>query len=227
MGRRPRAVALIGTGLAVITASLALAAGTSPKNGNFEQGSLNGWKTFTGTDSTGSVWAVYKKGDLPGDNQPPTLPPRGDGSPGSLFPPPQGKYAAYGFGDGGGPRILYRTLHLKPDRKIKLSMQVFYKNLADKFFTPGTFDPSGKNQQYRIDVIRKDADLDSLSNKDVLANVFRTKKGDQLKRKPFPVSKNLSSLAGKDVVLRFAETDTQFFFYPGVDAVKLKQTKKH
>jgi hypothetical protein len=226
MTGRSKFAALVAIALIACTASLALAAGTSPSNGDFEKGSLKGWKTFTSPDSSGSKWQVYKKGDLPGEGSDPVLP-RGDSAgPGSLYPPPQGKFAAYGFGNGGGPRILYRTLHLKPEKKITLSMKVFYKNFAKRFITPQTFNEDGNNQQYRIDLIRKDAELDSLADKDILKSVFRTRVGDKLRRKPFTVSKNLSSLAGKDVVLRFAETDTEFFFYPGVDAVKLKQKSK-
>jgi hypothetical protein len=223
------AIALVGA------VSLALAA--KPSNGNFEKGTLRGWKAKTLNDGFGE-WAVYQNGDKPGDNQPTQQPPvryagRGDApsGPGNLYAPPQGKFAAYGFGAGGGPRTLTRTLYLKPDRKITLSMKVFYKNLAHAFHTPNTLDTSvggpTKNQQYRIDIIRKGAPLDSLGNSDVLQNVFRTKVGDKLKRGPFDVTANLTSLAGKTVTLRLAEVDTQYFFYPGVDNVKLKQKKKH
>ena len=114
--------------IAAIACTASLAFGAAPKNGGFEDGSLNGWKTFTAGESSGSKWYVYKKGDEPGAGVP--LPRHRGGDPGTLYPPPQGKFAAYGLGNGGGPRILYRTLHLKPGRKIQLSMQVFYKNLA-------------------------------------------------------------------------------------------------
>ncbi|CAN5404975.1 hypothetical protein BH10ACT11_BH10ACT11_12380 [soil metagenome] len=231
MSRKSKVVGVIAIAVVACTGSLALAAKTSPRNGNFETGSLKGWHTFTSMDSSGTGWYSYKKGDHAGDGVEITPPPRRRGSqaPKSLYAPPQGKYAAYGFGTGGGPRILYRTLHLKSGKKIALSMDVFYKNFANKFIAPNTLDSHAAkgNQQYRIDLIKKGADLDSLKDKDVIKNIFRTKKGDKLKRKPFKVSKDLSSLAGQTVTLRLAETDTEFFFYPGVDAVKLKQTKKH
>lgn len=231
MSSRSKFIGIVAIAVVACTASLALAATTSPQNGNFEAGSLNGWHTFTGPDSSGTKWYVYKNGDQAGDGvdvMPPPRGRRGGPPPTSLYAPPQGKYAAYGYGTGGGPRILYRNLRLKPDKEITLSMKVFYKNFATTFVAPNTLDPNSPkgNQQYRIDLIKKGADLDSLKDKDVLKNIFRTKKGDKLKRRPFTVRENLSSLAGKTVTLRLAETDTEFYFYPGVDAVRLKQTNK-
>jgi hypothetical protein len=230
-----RSIALVALGIAACTASLAFAAKAgSPSNGNFETGTLEGWHTFIGSGggtgrgvSMGTPWAVYKAGGLSGRQSGHRYGRRGSAPP-EFTNVPQGKYAAAAYSSG-GPRFLYRNLHLKPNRKITLSMKVFYRNFANVFYSPKTFDnfTETKNQQYRIDVIREGADIESLKDADVLKNVFRTRPGDKAKRGPFAVKANLSSLAGKTVTLRLAETDNQFYFYPGVDAVHLQQAREH
>jgi hypothetical protein len=225
MSSRSRWFGTVVLAVLVGMASLALAAKTSPRNGDFETGTLKGWHTAIGSEMGGQSWVAYKDGNQKVRNR--SYERRG-GIPSHFYDPPQGKFAAYAPGTG-GPRFLFRNLHLRPGKKISLSMDVFYKNYAGKFFSPDTFDNGTdvKNQQYRIDVIKKSADLDSLAKSDILETVFRTKPGDKAKRKPFKVTTDLSKLAGKTVTLRLAEADNQFYFYPGVDAVKLKQKAKH
>jgi hypothetical protein len=225
MSTRLRSLIAAATVLVACAASLAFAsAASAPRNGGFETGDFQGWHTFT---QFGQGWAVYKHGnDLPGSAPRPAYR-RGGGGPSNFYDPAQGKFAAVAP-DTGSPRFLFRNLHLRANRKITLSLKVAYKNFADAFYTPHTFDNQGeaKNQQYRIDIIKKGADIDSLAPGDVLKKVFRTDRGDKLKRSWFTVTANLSKFAGQTVTLRLGQTDNQFYFYPGVDAVKLKQTKK-
>ena len=61
-----------------------------------------------------------------------------------------------------------------------------------------------KNQQFRIDVMKPEAPLESLDPADVLRTVFATKPGDPLSMTPTRVTANLSAFAGQTVRLRIA-----------------------
>ncbi|HEY8465807.1 MAG TPA: hypothetical protein VIL04_03305 [Solirubrobacterales bacterium] len=204
---------------AVLAVSAIAVAG--PPNGGFEQGTFKGWKRVG--DPNGR-WLVYKKGDGPQV-----------GKLGNFPKPPEGKRAAIADQVGSGTRILHRTLKLKPNRKIKLSFYVFYRNHAERFYTPKTLDVSPgvpmraggavHNQQYRIDLMKPGAPLRSVKKAHILKTLFRTKVGDPNVLKPKKLKFNLTRFAGRTVRLRFAEVDTELVLNAGVDAVKLTQRK--
>jgi DNA topoisomerase IB len=104
-----------------------------------------------------------------------------------------------------------------------MRLTVFYASSAD-LVSPHTLDPASppQNQQYRIDVMRKNAPLDSLQKRHILAKVFRTKGGDPQDLAPKRVTADLTELAGRTVRLRAVEVDNRFFMCPGLDAVKIR-----
>jgi hypothetical protein len=122
---------------------------------------------------------------------------------------------------------VHRVLKLKKNKKHKLKMRVYYNNQAGEFASPDTLDTSGQeNQQYRVDVMKKGAPIDSVDGQHVLKEVFATEPGDPLSQGPKKVSVNLTQFAGKKVRLRFAEVDNMSYFNAAVDAVKLKSKPK-
>jgi hypothetical protein len=126
-----------------------------------------------------------------------------------------------------GAHFLSRVLKLAKGHKHKLKLRVYYNNQAGEFFSPDTFDFGGEeNQQYRIDVLKKKAPIDSLDGEDILVEVFATEPGDPTQIAPKKLRVNLTKFAGKKVRLRLVEVDNQDVFLASVDAVKLKSKPK-
>lgn len=216
------AAAITTVALTVFGATFAGAAKQKPKNGGFENGNLSRWHVENEGEGD---WFVYSGTEIPsiGDDGPP-LPLRRGGP--SFFAPPQGTYGAVTNQGGPGLHILHRTLKLKPDSKHKLKLRAYYVTGAE-LHSPPTFEfESEANQQYRIDVMKKGAPLDSVDDPDVLKEVFGTEPGDPSSLAPKKFSVNLTKFAGKKVRLRLAEVDNQGNFYAAVDAVKLKSKPK-
>jgi hypothetical protein len=214
--------------LVLAVSAAAVIAKPKPSNGGFEAG-FKGW-TRDDTPEDSGRFRTYEKGDKPATGEPL---PRGDGEFKKYFDPPRGKKAAVSQQSGPGAHLLLRKLKLKADSKIKLSLYAFYQNYGDRFATPNTLDadttgmPRGgkggnPNQQFRIDLIKEDADRYSVKNADVLMKLFRTDRGDRRMRGPFKIKVDLSDLAGQTVILRMAEVDNLGYFAAGVDAIKLK-----
>jgi hypothetical protein len=80
------------------------------------------------------------------------------------------------------------------------------------------------NQQYRVDVMKPTAPVNSLNPADILATVFATKVGDSETMSPTQFSVDLTPFAGQTVRLRFANVDNEYFFNAGVDAVSITST---
>ncbi|HSI81097.1 MAG TPA: hypothetical protein VK919_10635 [Solirubrobacterales bacterium] len=200
-GRRKTGLGLI----AGLVAACALAVTASPalalSNGGFETGNTKDWKR----SSLGNgFWRVYSG---PGEMLP---------------PPPQGTYAAQAFQSGPSSNVLHRTLRLKKGVKHVLKMKVYYRNNAERFYTPASLSHTGAaNQQYRIDLIKPKAKLRTMKPGKILTNIFRTKVGDRRVMRPKLVKKNISRFNGRKVRLRIAEVDNRGNFAAGVDAVKL------
>ncbi len=216
---------VFAVGVVAILACSAIAV-AAPKNGGFEAGAFKNWKTQGGSEN--GRWFVYERGDRPSDLL--SVPPRGGmvDEDGTLPKPPQGKHAAVVVQNGPGSRLLHRNLRLKENRTISLSMKIFYKNFAESFETPRTLDHTSEpNQQFRVDILKPGSPIDTMKRGRILATVFRTKVGDKLRHpKWFEVSQNLTKFAGQTVILRLVEVDNQFFFYTGVDDVKLTQRSR-
>ena len=179
---------------------------------DFESGSLAGWKT---AGSGAGAWYVYTNGKIS-----PNVPESDPNVPFSVPNPPQGKFAAVTDMNGPGRRILYRDVTL--DGRYTLRLTVFYVN-AGPFITPEILDyENTENQQFRIDIIAPSAPVESVTAAHVLANVFRTSRGDPDRREPSAVTLDLSKWAGQTVRLRLASVDNQGPLRAGVDDIRLE-----
>jgi len=219
---RSRALAAVAavTALAAILSSSASAA--TVVNGDFEAGTLAGWTKAPGGDPE-SGWFAYSGTNAPISKEEMSETPR-------VVPaPPQGTYGAISDENGPGTHILYQDIALAPASSHVLSMIVYYKSEAP-ISSPDSLEPGGMviepppNQQYRIDVMKPSAPLDSVNPADILTTVFRTVNGAPQELGATPVTADLTPFAGQTVRLRLAEVDNQFFFNAGADAISIAST---
>jgi D-alanyl-D-alanine carboxypeptidase len=181
---------------------------------DFESGAITNWQAVGGGSGG---WFVYADGHKPPD------PAQSDpNAPFDVPDPPQGRFAAVTDMNGPGTRILYRDLRL--EGRFTLQMSVFYTG-SGPFSSPATLahDIPEANQQFRIDLIRPSAPIDSVAKEDVLVNVFHTSPGDPAGRQPTDVSMDVSAWAGQTVRLRLATTDNQGPLRVGVDNIRFQQ----
>jgi hypothetical protein len=106
-----------------------------------------------------------------------------------------------------------------------VSFQLYLNNRAGAFFSPGTLDPfGGQNQQFRADLVDAAAmalDPFTVDPGDVLLNLYQTMPGDPASSSYAAVSADASAYRGDEVCLRFAEVDNQSFFNVGIDDVAI------
>lgn len=192
-------------------------------NGDFEAGSLAGWTRAPGGDPE-SGWFAYSGTKAPISTEELSEDRR------AVPAPPQGTYGAISDEPDPGTHILYQDIALEPGTTHVLSMLVYYKSEAP-IAAPDSLDAGSgmeieppPNQQYRIDVMRTSAAIDSVSPGDILTSVFRTVNGAPQELAATPVSVDLTPFAGQTVRLRLAEVDNQFFFNAGADAISIAST---
>jgi hypothetical protein len=190
-------------------------------NGDFDSG-LNGWQTQNTGPASPKGWFVYSGTESPISKH-------------SIPSPPNGNQAAISDHNGPSSNILYQNVTLEPYWTHQLTMTLFYSNWAGLIAIPNpdtlnwTGGPSETeeeqdNQQYRVDVMKPAAAVNSVNPSDILATVFATKEGDPETMGPTQFSVNLTPFAGQAVRLRFAQTDNEFFFNAGVDNVSIVST---
>lgn len=225
MGSRPeigRAALLV----VVLVASLApnTAEAANVVNGNFESGTLSGWHVRQ-VNGAGN-WFAYTGTDAPiGSKRPKPADP--------VQPPPQGAFAATTDQANPDSMILYQDVALEAGLGHQLSLLAYYDTYRPIAVpSPDTLSvdnealglPNGefqKNQQFRIDVIRPEAPLESLDPADVLSTLFATKRGDPPRMTPRRLTADLSAFAGQTVRIRIANAVTEEVFNAGVDAVSV------
>ncbi|MPZ53261.1 MAG: hypothetical protein GEU79_11105 [Acidimicrobiia bacterium] len=178
--------------------------------GDFESGSLDGWRTEVGGAGD---WFVYTDGH--------TAPDPDQSDPNFRFAmpdPPQGEYAAVTDTTNPGRRILYRDVALTG--QLTLQLTVFYENSV-AFTSPDTLDYTvpQTNQQFRVDLVDTAAPIDSVADGDVLLTAFRTEPDDPLSLDPTLIEVDVSELAGRTVRLRLAQTDNRGTMRVGVDDI--------
>jgi hypothetical protein len=197
-------------GLTVAVALLAAPGGAGAaivNNGDFETGNLSGWQLST--TAPGEGWFAYSGTSSPLNDF-------------SIPAPPQGNHAAITDEEGEGLHVLYQDMTLPPGGSVnQLSLFVYYDTAAP-IDSPNSLDPmGGANQQYRIDVMKPSAPIDSVAAGDVLLTVFRTLAGDPQSLGPTVKTADLTAFAGQTIRLRLAEVDNQFFFNAGADAISI------
>jgi hypothetical protein len=186
-------------------------------NGDFESGTLNGWSIYRATGL--GNWFPYKGTEPPIAGKALTAP---------VQAPPQGTYAAITDEYNPDTPILYQDVALRPGYDHRLSLFAYYTSLDPIAVpTPDTLSVDDAalggqpNQQYRIDVMRPEAPLESLAPGDILRTVFRTTPGDPQEMAPARLSADLSAFAGQTVRLRIANAVHEETFNAGVDAVAI------
>ena len=176
-------------------------------NGDFETGSLSGWQQSDASSGSSGSWFAYTGTSTPLFSNPVPF-------------PPQGTYGAVTDQGGPGRHLLYQDFTLPPGPgESRLSLFVYYHSDAP-ITAQNNLDFTGPaNQQYRVDVMRPTAALDSVASGDVLLSVFRTLTGDSDTLGPTTKTVDLGALAGQTLRLRFAEVDNSGPFNAGADAV--------
>lgn len=199
---------------AVLLALPALAAATTVVNGNFETGSLAGWSQVSDTEiSEDGAWFAYSGTANPFEvGESPPVP-----------APPQGSFAAITAQGGPGARFLYQDVALEPGYSHVLTLIAYYQSIAALVTPePNVLSAAGEpNQQYRIDVIKPTAPIDTLEPADILATVLQTETGDPETMAAKTMTADLTAFGGQTVRLRFSEVDNKGFFNAGVDAVSI------
>jgi hypothetical protein len=193
-------------------------------NGNFESGTLNGWQVHRVTEA--GNWFAYAGTAAPiGSKRPKPADP--------VQPPPQGSFAATTDQANPDSLILYQDVALEPGLSHQLGLLAYYDSYSPIAVpNPSTLAVEGealalpngnlkRNQQFRIDVIRPEAPLESLDPADLLRTVLATKPGDPLRMTPRRLTADLSAFAGQTVRIRIASAVTEEVLNAGVDAVAI------
>jgi D-alanyl-D-alanine carboxypeptidase len=182
---------------------------------DFESGAITGWQAVSSGSGGWFVYADGRKAPDPAQSDP--------NAPFDVPDPPQGRFAAVTDMNGPGTRILYRDLRL--EGRFSLQLTVFHAGTGP-LSSPATlaYDRPEANQQFRIDLIRPSAPIDSVAKGDVLVNLFRTSPVDPDRRQPTEVSVDVSAWAGQTVRLRLATTDNQGPLRVGVDNIRFERT---
>lgn len=208
-------IALVAALLALLVPSGATAA--TVVNGDFESGNLRGWQVHRAIQA--GSWFAYRGTNAPIGGK------RGADP---VQRPPQGDFAAIADQANPDTLILYQDIALEPGRSHQLGMLVYYDSYApiaipspDTLSVDGEVLGGGNNQQYRIDVMKPGAPLESLDPADILQTVFRTKKGDPARLPPTRVTADLTPFAGQTVRLRIASAVTDEVLNAGVDAIEI------
>jgi hypothetical protein len=176
-------------------------------NGDFETGNLSGWQVDDFLPGSGS-WFAYTGTTAPGGA--------------TVSAPPQGSFAAVTSQSDPGRHVLYQDITLPAGGSVnKLSLFVYYTT-GVPLSTPETLDPEVMpNEQYRVDVMKPSAPIDSLIPGDILRTVFSTSSTDPSTLAPTANGEDLSAFAGQTVRLRFAEVDNQAPLHASADAVSV------
>jgi len=209
-------------------------------NGGFETGNFEGWQVLHTTEA--GNWFVYSGDETPiakaereeeekeleeceEEEDPPPCPLLEDHK---FFPPPSGNFAAATDEEFVSSLVLYQDVALEPYFSHQLAMTLYYKSDAPILVpNPDTLEVNfgpDENQQLRVDVIRPDGPLFSLSPSDILATVFANKSGDPTTMAPTGFTADLSAFAGQTVRIRIANAVHDDLFNAGVDDVAIAST---
>jgi hypothetical protein len=214
-GRGSGLILFAAVALALLAPGGAVAA--TVVNGNFETGTLKGWHAYRATGF--GDWFAYKGTEAPFSGKQFAEP---------VQEPPQGTYAAITDEVDPDTLVLYQDVALEPEATHRLSLTVYYNSYEPiSIPTPDTLSVDSEvlagqaNQQYRIDVMKPEAPLESLNPADILATVFQTVPGDPEELKPTRLTANLTPFAGQTVRLRIANTSHTKTFNAGIDDVSI------
>jgi hypothetical protein len=214
LGVGGRLVLLAIAGVACMAPASAAAA--TVVNGGFETGNLTGWHVHRLMEA--GAWFAYTGTSEAIAQQ------RGEAL---QQPPPQGSFAAITDELSAETLILYQDVPLPAGKNEKLSVLAYFNSARPIAVPPsGTLSVDGgaldgnANQQYRIDVMKPEAAIESVSPGDVLLTVFSAAPGSK-KMPPTRLTADLGAFAGQTVRLRFAVAAHEELLTAGVDAVSI------
>jgi hypothetical protein len=192
-------------------------------NGGFESG-MQGWGVQS-TDAAFGNWFVQQ------GTKPPFSDDAGKRGTAPVPAPPQGRSAAVSDQLFSSTMFLYQDIALESGAKHQLNLQTYYSSnrplalpAPETLSTDEAVIGSQANQQYRIDIVRPDAPLDSIAPGDVLRTIFRTMPGDPATMPPTRISSSLSAFAGQTIRLRAAVAAGKEALNAGLDGVSITTT---
>jgi len=210
--------------IAFITLAFAFSASAAStnliQNGNFESNggpnsnALTGW-TPVNEEGGNGAWLAQSGTTTPVD------PSFGNSLcfASDMPPPPEGSFAAMVSQGSQGSHILYQEVTIPPGASPVLSFK-FYVRSGAPLASPDTLSFKGDtNQQFRVDIIDRDADIFTL---DVLQNILAIGTGNALRIGYDLQTATLSGLGGRTVRLRFIEVDNAYCLNVGIDDVRLE-----
>jgi hypothetical protein len=183
-------------------------------NGDFETGTFSGWHEDYVEPGIGH-WFNYTGNISPIEHFP-------------ISAPPQGTHAAITDQAEVSRQILYQDLTLPSGGSVyQLSLFAYYSGNgigggAGPFVSPDTLNLTEENEQYRIDLMKPSAPVDSVSPGDVLRNLLRTTGTSPDPLSPTQLTADLAPYAGQTVRIRFAVAVTDHTLNAGLDAVSVK-----
>ncbi|HJZ36740.1 MAG TPA: hypothetical protein VJ204_10780 [Solirubrobacterales bacterium] len=199
--------------------ALLLAAGAASAAGPAEGGFENGLAAWTKTSFYGNTeWTAQTKADAEAEFE-------------TTLPTAIGPYVAATEYDGNDTAILAQTFALPAASNLNLSLYLFYESATPTvvptpntlFVKPSEGEPGG-NQQVRVDVLKANAPLESLSPNDILATLYASPAGGPEVLEPTLLSADLSQFAGQTVTLRIANATSDGEMRVGVGDVSLTAT---
>lgn len=111
---------------------------------------------------------------------------------------------------GNDTSFLSQAIELPAASNLKLSLYLFYKSETamavpdpDTLFVKEA--SGGQNQQVRVDVLKPNAPLESLSPNDILATLYASPTAGPTQLEPALLSADLTQFAGQTVLLRIAD----------------------
>jgi hypothetical protein len=195
--------------IAALLLAVGSAAAAGPIEGNFESGTLDAWTNLSFYEHT--EWTAQTKADAEADFKT-TL-------------PAIGPYVAATEYGGNDTAILAQTFALPAASSLNLSLYLFYESEAPiSVPTPDTLFVKPGNQQVRVDVLKANAPLESVSPNDILATLYASPPGGPEALGPTLLSADLSQFAGQTVTLRIANATSEGEMKVGVGAVSLVAT---
>lgn len=195
-----------------------VAAGPAVADGPVEGGFENGLAAWTRTNFLHKIeWATEATAEAEGEFGP--------------LPAAVGPHVATTEYGGPDTAILAQTFNLPADSNLELSLYLFYASESPIAVpTPDTLfvDPSGErvNQQVRVDVLKANAPVESVSPNDILATLYASAAGGPERLAPTLLSVDLSQFAGQTVTLRIANAVSGEEMRVGVGDISLAVTQR-
>jgi hypothetical protein len=181
----------------------ATAAAATITNGDFESGNLSGWHVQRETEA--GDWFAYRGTEAPYGS----TGERAGAAP--VQAPPQGRFAAISDEIDPDSIILWQDVTLEPNASHILSLTAYYQSeLALSIPSPDSLSVleevigNQANEQFRVDVIKPTAPLNTVNPEDILATLFQTESGSPKTMAPTQFSADLTPFAGQTVRIRAA-----------------------